>query len=66
MCMCDIFNLGICLRISGKAQCHWSESHISGTGKDRRTHTVYYNGREDYIATNSYLVPVNSIGTIKR
>ncbi|KAG5679987.1 hypothetical protein PVAND_009521 [Polypedilum vanderplanki] len=43
---------GVTLKIEGYAKCKWTESE--GTGKRRRT--VYYNGRDDYINTFSYLI----------
>ncbi|KAH8311730.1 hypothetical protein KR044_007713 [Drosophila immigrans] len=43
------------LNINGFAETHWSESR--GTGKDRSSDT--YRGREDYIASQTYLVGSN-------
>lgn len=47
---------GISLKISGFAQCTWSETKTQGTGKHRRTYTVTYKGREDYLASKTYFV----------
>lgn len=47
---------GIGLKISGFAQCSWSETQTHGAGKHRRTHTVTYKGREDYLASKTYFV----------
>ncbi|XP_034116206.2 arrestin domain-containing protein 2-like [Drosophila albomicans] len=45
----------VTLNINGFAETHWTESR--GTGKDRTTDT--YRGREDYIASQTYLVGSN-------
>lgn len=50
----------ICLRITGKASCSWTERHTTGAGKNSRT--VHYSGHEDYVSTSTYLVPGSVVG----
>ena len=39
---------GIYLTLVGRAYVHWSETHSSGTGQNRRTTTVHYREEEPY------------------
>ena len=39
---------GIYLTLVGRAYVHWSESHSTGSGQNRRTHTVHYSAEEPY------------------
>jgi hypothetical protein len=39
---------GIRLRFDGKASVHWTESHETGSGDNRRTETVHYSASEKY------------------
>ncbi|XP_041373505.1 arrestin domain-containing protein 3-like [Gigantopelta aegis] len=39
---------GIRLKFKGHARVHWSETHSTGSGKNRRTHTKHYSASEDY------------------
>lgn len=52
----------ICLHITGRAQCGWTEQHSVGAGKQRRTQTIHYRGQEDYVSTSTYLVPGSVVG----
>jgi Arrestin (or S-antigen), N-terminal domain len=46
----------MCLKINGFALARWTERESTGVGKNRRTRTVTYEGREDYIHSTTYLV----------
>ena len=39
----------VTLQFVGRADVHWTESHSSGSGRHRRTHTRHYNSTEVYI-----------------
>lgn len=52
----------ICLHITGRAQCGWTEKHSVGVGKQRKNQTIHYRGQEDYVSTSTYLVPGSEIG----
>ncbi|BFZ02476.1 hypothetical protein BsWGS_05515 [Bradybaena similaris] len=46
---------GITLRFEGKAYVHWSESHSTGSGRNRRTTTRHYSASEVYFNQDSLL-----------